>query len=62
MGARFSSNPKESHAEAIRYIAKYLMATRDKGILMNPDTNKSFEVHADASSFSGRVETGGIRT
>ena len=50
--ARFSSNPKESHAEAIRHIAKYLMATREKGILMNPDTSKSFEVHADAS-FSG---------
>lgn len=45
--ARFSSNPKESHAEAIRHIAKYLMAMRDgKGILMNPDTSKSLEVYA----------------
>ena len=50
--ARFSSNPKESHADAIRHIAKYLMATRDKGIMMDPDTSKSFEVHVDAS-FSG---------
>ncbi|KAI2507111.1 G-protein coupled peptide receptor [Fragilaria crotonensis] len=28
--ARYSSNPKESHSAAVRYIVRYLMATRDK--------------------------------
>ena len=47
--ARFSTNPKESHAEAIRHIVKYLAGTKDKGIILNPDMDKSFEVYVDAS-------------
>ena len=50
--ARFSTNPKELHAEAVRHIAKYLLGTKDKGIILNPNEEKSFEVYVDAS-FSG---------
>ncbi|KAL7573659.1 hypothetical protein ACA910_008346 [Epithemia clementina (nom. ined.)] len=50
--ARFSESPKESHAKAVKLIGRYLLGTRDKGILLQPDGSKSFECWADAD-FSG---------
>ena len=50
--ARFSSNPKKSHADAVIHLVKYLRATKDKGIILDPKQDKSFEVFADAY-FSG---------
>ena len=50
--ARFSSNPKKSHADAVIHLVKYLRATKDKGIILDPKQDKSFEVFADAD-FSG---------
>ena len=50
--ARFSSNPKKSHADAVIHLVKYLKATKDKGIILDPNQDKSFEVFADAD-FSG---------
>jgi hypothetical protein len=46
--ARFSANPRRCHGEAIVHLAKYLNGTKDKGLIINPDFNKSFEVYADA--------------
>jgi hypothetical protein len=34
--ARFSSDPKQSHATAVKTIVRYLAATADKGIILNP--------------------------
>ncbi|KAI2493616.1 hypothetical protein MHU86_20940 [Fragilaria crotonensis] len=45
--ARFSANPKHSHAEAIRHIGRYLVGTKDKGIILNP-TTASFDCYVDA--------------
>jgi hypothetical protein len=50
--ARFASNPRQSHANAIKYLCRYLMATKDKGIILRPDVTKSFEVHVDCD-FAG---------
>jgi hypothetical protein len=50
--ARFCIDPKESHVQAVVHLAKYLQDTRNEGILLNPDHNKSFEVYADAD-FAG---------
>lgn len=50
--ARFSSDPKQSHAKAVIHLVKYLKATRDKGIIFSPDENKGFRTYADAD-FSG---------
>jgi hypothetical protein len=47
--ARFSSNPKQSHAIAVRYIARYLAGTREKGITLAPTKTKGFECYVDAS-------------
>lgn len=50
--ARFCSDPKEEHVNAVVHLVKYLKGTRDKGIILNPSKNKSFEVWVDAD-FAG---------
>jgi hypothetical protein len=50
--ARFASNPKQSHANAVKYLCRYLFATKDKGLILRPDASKSFEVHVDCD-FAG---------
>ena len=50
--ARFTEAPKERHANAIRWLARYLKGTKDKGFIMRPDTAKGLEVYVDAD-FSG---------
>ena len=45
--ARFSADPKQSHATAVKYIGRYLMRTRDKGIILDPK-NSSFDCWVDA--------------
>jgi hypothetical protein len=45
--ARFSNDPKVSHAIAVKRIVKYLIGTRDKGTYLQPD-NDSFECWVDA--------------
>jgi hypothetical protein len=48
----FCQNPRQSHANAVKYLCRYLMATKDKGLIMRPDPAKSFEVHVNRD-FSG---------
>ena len=35
--ARFSEQPKRSHAEAVKRIGRYLLAMRDRGLLIRPN-------------------------
>jgi hypothetical protein len=49
--ARFQIDPKESHAKAVKRIGRYLLATRDKGYIINPK-DPILECYADAD-FSG---------
>jgi len=50
--ARFSVCPKKEHGQAIRWLARYLKGTRDKGTTFTPDGNKGLEVFVDAD-FAG---------
>ena len=50
--ARFANNPRESHANAVKYLCRYLLGTKDEGIILHPDPSKSFEVHVDCD-FAG---------
>ena len=50
--ARFSERPKRSHAEAVKRIGRYLLATKGKGLLIRPNELKYFECWVDAD-FSG---------
>jgi hypothetical protein len=50
--AKYSSNPRQSHGEAILYLVSYLKKTRDIGLKFTPDPTKGFECYCD-SDFSG---------
>ena len=50
--ARFMAHPKKSHGQAIKRIARYLLGTRDKGLIIRPDANRSMDCYVDAS-FAG---------
>ena len=43
------SDPKVEHGEAVRWLGRYLKATRDKGTIMRPIPGKDLEVFVDAS-------------
>ena len=50
--ARFSEAPKKSHAEAVKRIGRYLLATRDKGLIIQPNEPRQFDCWVDAD-FAG---------
>jgi hypothetical protein len=50
--AKYSSDPREPHGEAMLYLVRYLKKTQDIGIRFKPNTEKGFECYCDAD-FSG---------
>jgi hypothetical protein len=50
-GARFVSNPRLQHGKALKWLGRYLVGSRDKGMIYSP-SNQSFDVYVDAS-FTG---------
>ena len=50
--ARFVNNPMRSHERAIIRIARYLHATKERGLIYNPDPKLSLECFVDAD-FAG---------
>ena len=46
--ARFMSDPRKSHGEAIKHIGRYLLKTRGKGVIIKPRKEQSFECWVDA--------------
>ena len=46
--ARFSENPRKSHAEAVKRIGRYLLHTRDKGLIIRPNDLWRFDCWVDA--------------
>ena len=51
--ARFNNDPKLSHARAVKKIVRYLLDTRDKGIIFSPDLSKGLECFVDADFGGG---------
>jgi len=49
--AWFPADPKQPHADAVKWLGCYLKATCDKGLVLQP-TSKSFDVYVDAD-FAG---------
>ena len=50
--ARFSHNPKQSHASAIKGIVRYLHKTCDKGMIVRPTGTLAIDCYVDAD-FAG---------
>jgi hypothetical protein len=46
--ARYMSQPMQIHGEVVKRIGRYLLGTRDKGFIVRPDVQKSFECYVDA--------------
>ena len=46
--ARFTEHPRKCHAEAVKRIGRYLLGTRDKGIIIDPNSPWHFECWVDA--------------
>ena len=57
--ARFCANPKTKHAEAVKRIGRYLLATKDKGLIMKPDKSglECWVDSAHASEWSNKTAT-----
>ena len=55
--ARFCSNPKLSHERAVKRIVRYLLDSRDKGIIFRPGLSKGLECFVDAD-FTGGLKDG----
>ena len=49
--ARFSASPNQEHGKAIKWLGRYLLGTRNKGLIFTP-TSTSLECYVDAD-FSG---------
>ena len=55
--ARFNNDPKLSHKRAVKKIGRYLLDTKDKGLIFKPDTSKGLECYVDAD-FAGAWKDG----
>ena len=51
--ARFCIDPKLSHERAIYRIGKYILGTKDKGIVIKPNKDKGLECYVDADFAGG---------
>jgi hypothetical protein len=47
--ARFVSEPKREHGEAVRWLGRYLKGTKDKCTIMRPMSGRDLEVYMDTS-------------
>ena len=54
--ARFVSCPTRQHGEAIKRIGRYLLSTRDKGYILKPTKELSFDCFVDAD-YCGNFES-----
>ena len=46
--ARFSSDPRVTHESALNHLSRYLQATREEGLIFDPNDKSGLEVYADA--------------
>ena len=58
--ACFSSDPRQSHADAVKRIARYLKGTPPEGLTIRPDTQQSFQCWVDAD-FAGNWKPEGAQ-
>ena len=46
--ARFCNSPSKEHEEAIKRICRYLLRTKNDGIILRPDASRGLECYVDA--------------
>ena len=50
--ARFAENPKQSHEQALKRIGRYLLKTKERGLIINPNKECQLKCFVDAD-FAG---------
>lgn len=50
--AKYCSQPKAIHELAVKRIVRYLLATKDKGLILKPSTSLTLDMFVDAD-FAG---------
>ena len=58
--ACFLADPRQSHADAVKHIGRYLKGTPHKGLTLHPDTQQSFQCWVDAD-FTGNWKPEGLQ-
>ena len=53
--ARFSTCPKKEHREAIRWLGRYILKTRNKGKILKSNMDKDLQVYVD-TDFAGKFD------
>ena len=53
--ARFVADPKKTHAQAVRWLGRYLLHSKRKGMRFRADITRGLEVFVDAS-FAGNMD------
>ena len=51
--ARFSIRPMRSHEIAVMRIGRYLLGTKDRGMIYRPDSKRGLEIFVDADFAGG---------
>ena len=51
--ARFCNEPQREHEEAVKRICRYLLQTKDKGLVFRPDKTRGLECYVDANFAGG---------
>ena len=51
--ARFCEDPKAIHEVGVRHIGKYLLSTKDRGMVFKFNKNKGLECFVDAEFAGG---------
>ena len=46
--ARFCNNPRQKHEEAVKRICRYLLKTKNRGLILVADPTRGLECHVDA--------------
>ena len=54
--AKFNNIPHLSHEQAVKRLCRYLLDTRDKGMIYIPDTLRGLECYIDADFAGGRKD------
>ena len=57
--AKYSTDPRMPHGEAIIYLVRYLMRSRDVRIRFSPNPSKGFECYCNAN-FAGNCNKAGV--
>jgi len=46
--ARFCNDPRQEHEEAVKHICRYLLKTKERGLVLKPDKSRGLECFVDA--------------